>query len=751
MEQVFSIIRTILNRWKLWTILPILAMSTVFYLTSSQPKTYVSEATLNINFQSSKGLSLTDDVLQQYEINQYFENLIQLTRSRKNIELVRLRVLKEFYLNQHNHLELDESDTTMLDSAKIMPIITLLMEKKEMLNLLDKTHAEINFFLKKNNLSQAHINGSLGMGRVGKSNYISVVYEADTPFKAAYLNGLIIETMKLLYKSISKYRTEFDREMFEKLVLSSKDNLSKKIKKLERYKIQNSVINLPEHTKAIVNQIVNMEMQLSHLKEVRASRQRAVERIKKDYAEELPMPVNLDANQKIVDLKRKLSEANSALVANKFKPNSSVDINAQEKTVQELKEKVSHELAKLVTDVPYDPKQTKQEMVYRLIGYQLDVEIADESIPVVQNEIERILGYARAFAPLESNIGAMEDEIYVAQQGYLILLNKLNLAKTVAEGKGDGEIYTVDFPSIPIKPKPGKRAVLILASGIVIFLLIVVSLILIEILDASISTVSRFEKVSIFNVVAAIPDMHSECVKKESVEKKEAIGILEQQLKALRREILKIDEENRTILWLCGHRMDGKVWLTSQMIASLEKINKKTLLIYSDSNDNSVSDTDLPILGESPLEVSKAARSGILDLTKDHRSPLEILDRQDWQTHLEKLNRMYDYIFIVPPPLEKSSDWKEWALFAKSSFYLFRAHQIFQTTDERSMQKLAESSLHVAGAVLSNIDIEKMESYIGSIPKKRSRLRAIVKHLINRDFMKAREELKFKRRKKVKT
>ncbi|WP_169304694.1 hypothetical protein [Chloroherpeton thalassium] len=726
-------------------------MAVVFFLTRSQPKTYVSEATLNINFQSSKGLSLTDDVLQQYEINEYFENLIQLTRSRKNIELVRLQLLKEFYLKKHNHLKFDENDAAVLDTSQIMPIINRLIKEKEMLNLLDKTHAEINFFLKKNNLSHDYINANLGMARIGKSNYISVVYEADTPFKAAYINGLIIETMKQLYQSISKHRTDYDRDMFEKLVVSSKDELDKKIKRLEQYKIKNNVINLPEHTKAIVNQIVNMEIQLSHLKEVRASRQKAVERIKEDYETELPMPVNLEANQKIVDLKRKLSAANSTLIANKFKPNPSIDIQKQEKEVQEIKDQVSHEIVKLVKDVPYDPKQTKQEMVYRLIGYQLDVEIAEESIPVVQNEISRILEYARSFAPLESTIGGMENEIYVAQQGYLILLNKLNLAKTVAEGKGSAEIYTVDFPSIPIKPKPGKRGVLVVASGVVIFLLIVVVLVLIEILDASISTVDRFEKVSMFGVVAAIPDMQSECVKNGSLSQAEAFHILQQQLKALRQEILKIEPENRIVLWLSGHRMDGKVWFTSQVMESLQKINQKVLLIYGDPHDNSVPDASMPILGTQPFAILGHEKSGILDLTESQLSPLEIMDSANWQQFFQEIRAKYDYIFIVPPALEKSADWKEWAMFAKSAFYLFRAHKIFQSIDARSMQMIADSSLQVAGAVLSKIDIEKMENYIGSVSKRRSKLRLIAKHLINRDFMKIKDELKFNRKKKVKT
>ncbi len=741
MEQIFSIIRSVLNRWKLWTILPLIAMIAVFYLTRSQLSLYVSNATLNINFQSSKGLSLTDDVLQQYEINQYFENLIQLTRSRKNIEMVRLLILKDHYLEKHDFIEFEPMDSTLLDSSKVMPVIHELIEKKQMLNMLNKTHTEINFLLKRNDLSHEHINNSLGMGRVGKSNYISVIYEANKPLKAAYINTLIIKTMENLYKSISKHRSEFDREMFEKLVVQSKGVLDKKIKKLEGYKIKNNVINLSEHTKAIVNQVVNMKVQLSHLKEIRASKQKAVERILRDYSSDLPLPINLAPNKEFIKLKRQLSKAGADLVKNRFKTDSGVNIKAKEAEIDSLKTKISSQLTRLVTDKPYDPKQTKQEMVHRLIGYQLDVQMAEEAIPVVRNEIKQILNYAKQFAPLESTIGSMEDEIYVAQQGYLILLNKLNLAKTVAEGKGEGEIHIVDLPSIPLKPKPGKRAILIVVSGMVVFLFIVVSLVLIEVLDASISSVDRFEKVSSFNVIAAIPDMNSDCIKNGLVKTQVAEQILYQQIKALRKEILTKPAEESIILWLCGHRMEGKQWLASKVIESLIRINKKVLLIHGDPMDGTIPDLVIPTLGNHPFEIMNSKKSGMLELTEIGLSPLEIMDAANWQELFKDLKKTYDYIFIITPPLEKTSDWKEWAMFAKSAIYLFRANKTFQSIDMRSMQMIMDSSLAKIGAVLNQVDLEKMENYVGSIPKRRSRIRAMVKHIIVRDFGKVKDQL----------
>lgn len=746
MQTFISIVRAVMRRWKFWTILPLVSMLTVFLLTISLPKKYISEATLNINFQNSKELSLTDDVMQQYEINLYFENMIQLARSNKNLEIVRLRAMKEFYQRKHNHLKeasSDESPKLLRDSARVIRILDSAISQNKMLDLKNSEHRVINKYLKDHDLSFEAIENCLKTSRIGNSNFIRVSYEADNPLKAAYMTGLIIESVVGQYKVISKNRSVYDREMFERLVNRAKSQLDQKVKNLENFKVEKNVINLGEHTKAIVNQLVNMEIQLSHLKEQKAASQRAVGKIKESYnTGGEPLPVDVSGNGKIIELKQELKSLNAQLLQNRFKPTEPESkIVERERKIDELKKQIGQEVTKLVTDVPYDPRQARQEMVMRLIGYELDVEIADESIPVVEKEIERISKYASRFAPIESSVGAMNDEIYVSQQGYLILLNKLNLAKSVEMGTGEGEVAIVDEPSIPLKPEASKRGLLVVVSGLGVFVVVIGIFVLINVIDASISTVEKFEKVSFFKVIAAVPDMLSESVKRGLIQPRVVEDIMSEQIKSIRKAILDLPEDKRQVLWLCGHRTEGKQWLASRVAASMIKLGCKVLVLHADPLDGKNTRIPIPVIGDGVDVLKNCNESGIINLTASPMSPFEMMTRENWLQTISELKKRYDCIFTIVTPLETSSDWREWSDISRAGIYIFRANKLFQSIDRRSMEAVKASNLDVVGAVLNKIDVEHMETYIGHIPKTRSKLRMMAKKLVKRDFREIKEDV----------
>ncbi|NTW48706.1 MAG: hypothetical protein HGB19_03050 [Chlorobiales bacterium] len=714
-------------------------MVTVFLLTMSQPKKYVSEATLNINFQSSKELSLTDDVMQQYQINLYFENMIQLARSSKNLEIVRLTALRDFFQNKYTflkHSNPPESNDWVKDSARVVMILDSLINQNTMLDLKRADHRIISQYLNEHDLSFEAIESNLKTSRIGNSNFVRFSYESNDPVTAAYMTGLIIESVVGQYKKISKSRSFFDRAMFERLVDRAKMDVDHKAKQLEDYKVENNIINLGEHTKAIVNQIVNLEVQLTHLKEQQAAGTRAIAKIKESYnSGGEPLPIDVSANQKIIGLKQELKAINQEVLQNRFKAaEPEANIAARERRMDELKKQIGQEVTKLVTDVPYDPRLARQEMVMRLIGYQLDVEMADESIPVIEKEIVRITNYASRFASLESTIGTMNDEVYVAQQGYLILLNKLNLAKSVEMGTGEGDVTIVDEPSIPAKPEPGKRGLLVIVSGLGVFVVIVAIIVLIEVLDASISSVDRFEKVSVFKVLAAIPNTMSESVKKGLIVPRVVETIMNEQIKSIRKAIIDLPENKRSVLWLCGHRTDGKQWLASRVAASMIKLGYRVLILHGDALDGKETRLPVPIVGDTVDVLKTCSESGVVRLTSSPMSPFEMMERKVWITTVRDLKKRYDFIFTIVAPLESSSDWREWLDVSEAGIYIFSANKVFQTIDRRSMDAVKSSGLNIVGAVLNKIDVEKMESYIGHIPKTRSQIRMMIKKLIVRDF-----------------
>lgn len=93
MEQFIIILRTLSKHKYKLVVLPLLAMGLVYYFTKGAPKKYRTEAKLFLNLQESKGLSLNGEDLKQYQVHSYFQNTIELFKSKKTVEKVQLKIV----------------------------------------------------------------------------------------------------------------------------------------------------------------------------------------------------------------------------------------------------------------------------------------------------------------------------------------------------------------------------------------------------------------------------------------------------------------------------------------------------------------------------------------------------------------------------------------------------------------------------------------------------------------------------------
>ncbi len=155
---------------------------------------------------------------------------------------------------------------------------------------------------------------------------------------------------------------------------------------------------------------------------------------------------------------------------------------------------------------PDDPTRIQLELANRYLAYDLDAETASAIIVALDEEIARAQEYSQRFAPFESMIGTMDQEISTAQNVYLQLLNKLNITKSLEYGSGENVIEVVDPPQRPAQAAAVEaNAIIVAAAGIAIFVLFAGVIVILHLLDASISSVRKFEKESAFKVVAAVP------------------------------------------------------------------------------------------------------------------------------------------------------------------------------------------------------------------------------------------------------
>jgi len=684
MSLIIQIIRQIGKKWYLWIFLPLIAASLVLYLTGKNTKQYVSEASLYLNLPTNKGLSITNEGFKQHEISAYIQDLIHHTKSNKSMEFVKLSILQGYLRKENTLLNAPADVFPWTDSLAVEERIDSLFQMDQMLDVREDLDATITIFLRDQGLTNNSIRGLFNLYRDGSSNYLRLKVTTGDPFVSAYLGDKIIASMSGLNKEINRGKLEADTKLFEKLVAQAKIELDKKVGELERYKIRNNVINLPEHTKAIVNQMVQLEVQKAELIEMLASKQEGILQIetKLDVKEEIP--VDLSKNARFIELQnrmRALDERNSSELRR------DVTLNQIEATSQELGSLVQE----YVGDVPIDIRRARQELIQQYLNYQVELEMTKQLIPLVEAEIKRISAYARTFAPLESNIGTLEREITTAQETFLILVNKLNLAKTVAQGTGVNELVVIDSPDVPLLPVPSKRKILVVLAALLVFMIVVFLIAAIEYLDAGVWSARDFEHTFKSEPYSTLPDL-SEAEQTNDERLAHYLRILHvQQVKSIAIQVHNFAQFNeKEVVVLSSMNAEGK-----QLVASRLQ-------------------SEMDVLGYN---------SSVTQVN-------EFEEKEELVGHDENSTAPKIRITVLPPT-SFITCWKKWLKGENIFVWMYHAGRAPIKSDSFVYESISNFD---SIAVLNNVQLDYLEDSGVEVQRNRSLLRVWVKRMLNLQF-----------------
>ncbi|UZR98021.1 GumC family protein [Chondrinema litorale] len=641
-------------KFKIWLIgIPVLSGALVFFLTRNQERKYISKATLQVSMPTSGDVSLIGREFKQYEASLFFFDLIEVINSRKTTEMVRLEILKKYMEGEYQFFSFDDNPELREDSVKIYNRAKELGKEYNLLNLSDSLDIGITLLLENNRLSIKEMQGQLNASRVGKSNYVDIKYECENPYKAAYITGCYINIITQQYKVLSQKKIEDNRERLEVLVDNAKKELDSKISQLENFKIENNIINLPEHTKAIVNQVVNMEVKLAHLKETYDAHDKAAEIVKKNLQNAGSFNFNDISNKTIASLKDSLRNVSESLL---FFEGDEIEKQELETKVEHLKNEITAQIITMLDKVPYDPSQARQELMSRLIGYEIDKEMESSMLESVENELEKLNLYAAKFAPLESSLSTYTSEIHIAQEAYLILLNKLNLVRTIEQGSGDVKITIFSPPILPREPESSKRAFAIVGACIASFILIAAGIVAFVLLDKRVYSTSYFTELTTILPFISIND------KSDNIH----------EIKRLRKKISDLPNELRTILIIGLSEKDIDNSFLESLMQSLATFPGNQLMLNATGSEKTIEGYDSSNLPEKIEQIQEPEDSKNYVINIDNKtSPFEKHHPEFWQEYTQKSLISRKCIIIAAPPALLSSDWEEW-LSTAHAFILVR-------------------------------------------------------------------------------
>jgi polysaccharide biosynthesis transport protein len=719
-----------------WIILfPLVCTIAMFFITKKMPKKYKSYGRISTGITESVSVSLseTKDNDQPFKIAQKFSNIMEIMRTREVVEQVQYRLILHDLTSAKPFCMVQDTDKFIQkeDKIKYAKILENINDSLISLDTKNKYFKNVNDLVYFFGYTYESVAQKISFRRLPDTDFISLECETESPNLSAFLVNIYIEEFIRFYKKQKTEQSEGSVNFFERLAKLKKKELDSKVNELKTFKLKNRVINLYEQTKSVVNQLSSIELSRQQENGKIPSLTKAIDDISQKFESKDKLfyeAVNAKTHQKIDSLKEKLTNLNSRhLEEGKKDP-------ITEDSIASIRKEMDVLIDETVNEGIINPNAVRTELVSRKLNAEIDLEIAIKTVGSIDEEIVRLQTIITSFAPMEASIGAIEREITVASEVYLLVLNKWNAAQFAALSDGDNLKQTeIGLPAE--RPESTKRMMILGLTLAISLVFMCAWAILSDFSDASFRNTERFEKFTELKTIASLVKLPSGNLNFAQLfdEKYEPIDfhLFATEIRRIRQTILNQTNHIQSIAFVSTAQSEGKSFLMMALAFSLGMIKKKILIIDCNLKNNLLTS----FLHPNPENVSSsteivASKMNFVDLIGSQKSsltPLEAMPNVLNKAFLADLKNKYDYILIETPAINQFADTNEILAHVDSFISVFAAQNKLTDTDKLSLQFIKQNSHQHIGSILNKIELEEMvaekmkKGFLAKFLKKKSK------------------------------
>jgi len=750
--DLIQFLRVLAKRKLVLVAVPVILVVVTYFLTKDMPAVFKAEAQIATGITEKSHISLEESKgnVQLIDIQQQFSNMVELMRSRKMMDKLSCQLLLHDLEAERSFRPFPKEFTSFLSEQK-NNVINLLLRKIDSLSIMDKSiplEKTVYDIFAAMKYDPESVLKSTKISRVENSDFIKATHESENAYLSAFVVNNVCKNFIDFYKLENKLKRGQTADFFAKLAEEKKKDLNEKVTILKDYKIRNKVINLQQQTENLEILKKDVEMMREKVNQLIPSYSEAIKDIdsrlngeEKAYLEAGLQPIN----NKIASLKNKINRYTDILVQSGNKDKAVQD------TLANLKNLLNKEILLAADEVLINPNVPKQELILKRINYELELEIAVQSVKSIDRELARLNRKFESFTPLDATIQAYERDIQVAADAYLVILNKLNEASFYTNLNVDVEQTQIAQPG---PPEPSQKMMFLILAGLIGFVFTVVVLFVLEYVDLTIKNPEKFSKITGLPLIGILNRLKSEkLVLKEIFESdsvKPETNIFKQLLRTLRHEVEEKMRGSKILLFTSTEQYDGKTLALVSLAFSLGITGKKVLIADTNFGNNSITQSlsAKPMLEKflrSEIEFNESLTFTSVDNVQvlgskgGSYSPNEVVVNTVFKEKLASVAQNYDFLFIEGDALNKYSGSKELTFSADKVIAVFSADKVIEQPDRNSVDYIKEMNEKFIGSILNRIELENVESLYGEVAKKRSFIRKFIKKLLKRNLSKKRK------------
>lgn len=718
MAITLATIVQILKRSALWLLLfPAVLTATVAYLTRDMPLEFTSAATVYTGIASGYSITSSEgEKIDNTAVNNAFDNLMTTIKSRETMADVGLHLLAHHLL-----LENPRPDQLGAKSFKALKgVINPQLKQAIVPGNEEATYQRLKvltgqpggntvkslLFQSGTPYAVESIQGRISSNRKGSSDMLDMSSKGTDPAICQQTLIYLIQSFKERYTSFKTSETGNVVGYFEDQTKTAFNNLKSAEDRLTKYSIDNKIINYAEQSKFTAA---------------------AKEGITSEYFQEKR---NLEtANAELSTLNQKMDDHSSVLVANESlnaKRNELAKAQTQlsnamvygypKEAIEKLRAtttRISDEL-KVMVQRYYNSTHTLESVPQKsLTDKYLENTLANQGSSARLKTIEaRIKDFDQVYdvmAPQGSAVGRLQREISVAEKEYLATLHSLNQARLRQKDlEMSGAMTILDPPSLPMKPMPSSRRLLIIAAflaGVVLVLSYGFGRVL---LNNTIASPERVEPLINIPLAAALPirlprlsgydlDFAEHCM-------------LEQLHSRILVDIQQAGTPKHSyhlITIFSTRPQQGKSWVGSRISDLFAETGNRVAYLYADKL-------------MSPAPTLTQAQSIAYPLMTDFADADRISELLASMPELATSS--FDYVFLELPALLNTPMPVQLISQSDMSLFVVSARSSWSVSDQELCTLYSRAARGPIVAVLNDVEPDRLEMLMGPLTKRKRRL-----------------------------
>lgn len=524
MDITLYISRFIYRIWHQLVFGTLIITALVAYFSQFLEKKYTVTTSIYTGITSNTGLN--DETRPDWQaVNNTYDNLVNLTKSRGTLENVSLKLLAlnlmhgdpeidNLYITANNYKKLiasvPEEILHLVDTASLDKTVNLFKEYKysDSRNYLHELFNGSSAFYSYNALS------SIIIRRQGNSDLIEIAYTSTDPGITWNTVKLVSEELKYSYNNL-RYQTANDIvKYYEEELKKLRVQLNKQENELTDYNVKNSVINYIEQTKAIAHSFADFENRY--------------EETRRNYESSSSIIKNLE---QYMDIRTKLVKSNEEFIntlaevsrisgkITEIETFTSDEMLSKDQELVKYREELRDAEKKigLITNNINSYKESKEGLaieglVQEWLNQTLIQAKAQADLKVLNERKNDFADQYKNYSPIGTRINQQEREIHVTEQSYLEVLHALNMAKMKQKNLQltSSNLNTISDASYPLFSDKGKRFLLVVAAFIGSIIFIIGLNLVIELLDRTLRDAERARRLTGMNILGAFTGRNSQ-------------------------------------------------------------------------------------------------------------------------------------------------------------------------------------------------------------------------------------------------